>query len=81
MRQSRWSLNHCSTEIRQAIVDELLGGLELPVRERIISAAEGNPLYVEQIVSMLLETGAIRREGDRWVADRPIERYRYPADR
>ncbi len=39
------------------------------VRERIVAAAEGNPLYVEQIASMLVETGAIRRDGDgRWVA-------------
>jgi tetratricopeptide (TPR) repeat protein len=32
-----------------------------------VAAAEGNPLYVEQITSMLVETGTLRREGDRWI--------------
>jgi class 3 adenylate cyclase/tetratricopeptide (TPR) repeat protein len=50
------------------IVEELLGSLEASVRERIAAAAEGNPLYVEQIVSMLVETGAIERGVDGWVA-------------
>ena len=61
-------LEPLSTEDSEAIVTELLGGLELAVRERITSAAEGNPLYVEQITAMLVESGAIRRDGDRWVA-------------
>ena len=38
------------------------------MRTRILAAAEGNPLYVEQITSMLVETGAVRRDGDGWVA-------------
>jgi tetratricopeptide (TPR) repeat protein len=50
------------------IVEELLGSLEPSVRRRIAEVAEGNPLYVEQIVSMLVETGAIERGGDGWVA-------------
>ena len=61
-------LEPLSTADSEAIVAELLGGLELPVRERITSAAEGNPLYVEQITAMLVESGAIRRDGDQWVA-------------
>jgi class 3 adenylate cyclase/tetratricopeptide (TPR) repeat protein len=52
------------------LVGDLLGDLEAAVRERIATAAEGNPLYAEQIVSMLQETGAIRRDGDRWVSTR-----------
>jgi len=50
------------------IVEELLGSLEPTVRARIAEASEGNPLYVEQIVSMLVETGAIERGMDGWVA-------------
>jgi class 3 adenylate cyclase/tetratricopeptide (TPR) repeat protein len=50
------------------IVQELLGALEPEVRARIAEASEGNPLYVEQIVSMLVETGAIERGMDGWVA-------------
>ena len=43
-------------------------GLEPAVRARIIAAAEGNPLYVEQISSMLVERDSLRHEGGRWVA-------------
>ncbi|MBI3750547.1 MAG: AAA family ATPase [Chloroflexi bacterium] len=49
------------------VVEELLGALDDAVRARIAMAAEGNPLYLEQIVSMLVETRAIERDGDRWV--------------
>ena len=38
------------------------------VRNRIIEAAEGNPLYVEQMLSMLMDDGALRRDEDgRWI--------------
>ena len=50
------------------IVEELLGSLDASVRTRVAEAAEGNPLYVEQIVSMLVETGAIERGVEGWVA-------------
>ena len=52
------------------IVANLLGSSGLPdvVLSRIVTAAEGNPLYVEQVLSMLIDNGAVRKEGERWVA-------------
>ena len=57
-----------------ALLDQLLPGLDASVRTRILDAAEGNPLYVEQIASMLVERGSLRLEGVRWIAqgDRAI---------
>jgi len=78
-RHPDWSAAHAGETITLVpltdgevgqLVGELLGDLDQSVRERISTAAEGNPLYTEQIVSMLQETGAIRREGDRWIATR-----------
>jgi len=75
--RSEWAAAHeaervvlepLSADDAEAIIDQLLGGLEPSVRQRIVAAAEGNPLYVEQITAMLVETGAIRREADAWVA-------------
>ena len=43
-----------------------------------MTAAEGNPLYVEQISSMLIESGALQREGDRWVATRSSDELAIP---
>ncbi len=44
------------------LVRELLGG-DLPeaVAARIVAAAEGNPLFVEELVGMLLDDGHLRR--------------------
>ena len=60
------------------IVEELLGSLEPAVRARITAVSEGNPLYVEQIVSMLIETGEIQRDMDGWVARGGSDSIRIP---
>ena len=51
------------------LVEQLLGGaVPAPARAQIVRAAEGNPLFVEQLVTMFVDEGALRREGDEWVA-------------
>jgi class 3 adenylate cyclase/tetratricopeptide (TPR) repeat protein len=37
------------------------------VKERIARSAEGNPLFVEELVAMLVDDGSLRREEGRWV--------------
>jgi predicted ATPase len=51
------------------LVANLLGGLaaSLPVERKIMEAAEGNPLFVEEFLAMLLEDGLVRRSGDEWI--------------
>jgi class 3 adenylate cyclase/tetratricopeptide (TPR) repeat protein len=53
--RSRIELAPLGAEAVEAIIDELLGHASLsPVtRRRVVTASEGNPLYVEQLVSML----------------------------
>ncbi len=48
----------------------LLDGAALPERllDRIATASEGNPLFVGELVRMLVDDGALRRDRDRWVA-------------
>jgi class 3 adenylate cyclase/tetratricopeptide (TPR) repeat protein len=43
----------------EAMIDRLLGDADLAsdVRARVVEAAEGNPLYIEQMVSMVREHG------------------------
>jgi class 3 adenylate cyclase len=48
------------------LVANLLGGHELPqgLRARVVETAEGNPLFVEEIVAMLVDEGLlVRRNG------------------
>jgi class 3 adenylate cyclase/tetratricopeptide (TPR) repeat protein len=50
------------------VIDNLLGHAGLPerARSRVLGAAEGNPLFVEQLVSMLIDTGMLRLVDGRW---------------
>ncbi len=52
------------------VIEHLLGdaGIADEVKRRIVTAAEGNPLFVEQLVSMLVGGGQLRMEDGRWVA-------------
>jgi class 3 adenylate cyclase/tetratricopeptide (TPR) repeat protein len=51
------------------IVDDLLpGGANLGVlRDRIVAGGHGNPLFIEQLVTMLLENGSVAQVDGRWV--------------
>jgi len=58
----------------EALAGSLLGGrLEPSVLERVEAAAEGNPLFVEQLLAMLVDDGVVIRDGDTWrsAADAP----------
>jgi class 3 adenylate cyclase/tetratricopeptide (TPR) repeat protein len=56
-------------EVR-ALLGNLLGTAELDpeIARRIELAAEGNPLFVEELVRMLLDDGALVLDDGRWVA-------------
>jgi tetratricopeptide (TPR) repeat protein len=59
-----------SDEESGLVVQQLLGDAPIPAaaRARIVEAAEGNPLFVEQLLSMLIDDGLLRYEDDEWVA-------------
>jgi tetratricopeptide (TPR) repeat protein len=52
------------------LLDNLLGANDLPAtaRERILAAADGNPLFVEEMVGMLIDDGLLRFDGQMWRA-------------
>jgi len=77
--QARDLYGDALTEIRLDPLDEsqsrtLIANLleieSLPerVRSLIMTRAEGNPFFVEEVVRMLIERGAIVSQGERWVA-------------
>ena len=56
------------------LLDNLLGENDLPAtaRERILAAADGNPLFVEEMVGMLIDDGLLRFDGQMWRADQDL---------
>jgi predicted ATPase/class 3 adenylate cyclase len=52
------------------MISNLLGRAPLPpaVEARIAAAAEGNPLFAEELVAMLVDEELLTRKDDRWVA-------------
>jgi class 3 adenylate cyclase/tetratricopeptide (TPR) repeat protein len=52
------------------LVDNLLGRADIPeaARTRILDAAEGNPLFVEEMLGMLIDDGLLRFEDGGWRA-------------
>jgi class 3 adenylate cyclase/tetratricopeptide (TPR) repeat protein len=64
-----FDLQPLSEEESGQVIEHLLGDAPFPgeVRARIVTAAEGNPLFVEQVLSMMIDDGLLRREEGRWI--------------
>ncbi|WP_170323451.1 adenylate/guanylate cyclase domain-containing protein [Cryptosporangium phraense] len=63
-----------------ALLDNLLDGADgaEEVRARIVEAAEGNPLYIEELVGMLLDDGLLDRVDGKWTLTSEINRLAVP---
>ena len=68
-------LEPLSHEDAEALVEVLLTVEELPERTRdaILARADGNPLFLEEIIRHLIDEGRIVRDGSRWRATEEIE--------
>jgi class 3 adenylate cyclase/tetratricopeptide (TPR) repeat protein len=77
---TRISLSPLSETESELIVQNLLGHAGLPAEatSKIIAAAEGNPLFVEQMLSMLIDEGLIQPEDGRWVLRDPSASFSVP---
>ncbi|HEX8819099.1 MAG TPA: adenylate/guanylate cyclase domain-containing protein [Archangium sp.] len=65
----RLELRRLSQEDSHRLVAELLRKVEnIPpaLHELVLTRAEGNPFYLEELIQMLLEEGVILAEGERW---------------
>ena len=58
----------------------VIGADALPaaIAGRVLAASEGNPLFLAELVRMLVDDGVLRREGERWVADDAIADFAMP---
>ena len=81
MNASAIRLEPLSAEESARLVRELLAVDALPeeLRGQIITRAEGNPLYVEEFLKMLLDAGHIAKRDDRFIATESIGSLVVPA--
>ncbi|HJW83809.1 MAG TPA: AAA family ATPase, partial [Anaerolineae bacterium] len=68
------TLNPLSQDDSRQLVSNLLEIESLPdsVRSLILRKAEGNPLFVEEVIRMLIDRGAIVKRDNGWVAGQEI---------
>ena len=72
---SQIELGDLSHEESGLVVRNLLGegGLPGPLGRRILRLAGGNPLFIEQMLSMLIDDELLREQAGRWVFSRAAE--------
>jgi class 3 adenylate cyclase/tetratricopeptide (TPR) repeat protein len=71
LNASTMLLEPLAAEESATLLEHLAGEAALPAdaTDRITRTAEGNPLFLEELLAMLIEEGRLRRDGGRWVAD------------
>jgi len=72
------TLEPLSPDAMDELVRGMVPGLPDELRERISDRAEGIPLYAVETVRMLLDRGLIRRGGDRFEVEGPVEELAVP---
>ena len=76
----RIELEPLSGDQAELVIDNLLGeaGLAPEARAGIVTAAEGNPLFVEQLLSMLIDDGRLRFEAGSWAPAEDLSELEIP---
>jgi tetratricopeptide (TPR) repeat protein len=81
-RHQRIDLRPLGTRESQRLVTDILTRIpDLPgdLRDTVVSAAEGNPFHVEELIKMLIEDGVIVKSPDAWtVAQERLVTVRVP---
>jgi class 3 adenylate cyclase len=74
-------LDPLSGDDTRTLVANLLKVESLPqaTRDHILEKSEGNPFFVEEVIRMLIDRGAIVRQSERWIATAQVSDVEIPA--
>jgi tetratricopeptide (TPR) repeat protein len=77
---SHISLEPLSAAEGEQVVENLLGtsGVPRAVQERLTRTAEGNPLFVEQTLSMLIDGGVLQQSNGQWILTGDLSKIEIP---
>ncbi len=75
------TLNRLNRRQCAAIITQIAGGKALPreLTEQIVTKADGVPLFLEELTKTVLESGLLKRSGDRYELDGPLPPLAIPA--
>jgi len=75
----RIDLEPLTADDAEDMVTTLLGG-EIPARARdlVVARAEGNPFFIEELLSTLIDRGVLTRANGHWRMERSIDEYELP---
>ena len=81
MQHQEIQLQDLSRSEAQIMVESLLKAKTIPqeLRRYIQENVEGNPLYLEEIINTLIESGTLIRDNGTWSLSRPISRSDMPS--
>jgi class 3 adenylate cyclase/tetratricopeptide (TPR) repeat protein len=74
------TLDALSTDETTTLISRLLDIDDLPteLRAQVVRRSEGNPLFCEEFLRMLIDDGRVVRAGDRWRASASVTEVRVP---
>lgn len=78
---TRFELNRLGKDDINGIVSKLTNGRTLPdeIMEIISQRTDGVPLFIEELTKTILESGALKEDGDRYVLNGPLNAVAIPA--
>jgi serine/threonine protein kinase/class 3 adenylate cyclase/tetratricopeptide (TPR) repeat protein len=73
-RLTELPLNELSEADSRRLISNLveIGSLPEQARTLILEKSEGNPFFVEEVIRMLIDSGAIIKSGEKWVGGREV---------
>lgn len=79
-RASRLLLERLADDATDQVITNVMGGVELPeqIRRTIIRSSEGNPLFVEQLISMLIDRRLLFEVRGGWRVSGSLEQIDVP---
>ncbi len=77
---NRLALRNLAAEYSASMVSGVLKGSGIPreLQQLIVSKAEGNPFYIEEVSRSLVESGVLRRQNGGYALARPVDEIRIP---
>ena len=79
-RYGELALNPLTEQAAHQLMCSLLSCAETPanIEALVLERTDGNPFFIEEMLRALIDNGALRRDGERWIADHDVHDLQVP---